>query len=185
MALVCCFCNPLQCNNVTIIEAAAGETDRPAETQLQLQRRWQRRWLLKTRLTLEKLWDALNLCCGGTSACESRSCTHCNVTDNWRGKSRKCSEGVVREQLLLLRGRETSNCRVVELSRTHSAHSANSVTHSAHRLESRLHTEPVLQNRRQHSRGFYPLLVTTTSPYRATPLEVSFFKLFKYNAGIP
>ena len=82
IALVCCFCNSLQCYNATIIEAAAGKTDRPAETQLQLQRRWQRRWLLKTRLALEKLWDALNLFCGGTSACELRSCTHCIVTDN-------------------------------------------------------------------------------------------------------
>ena len=53
--LVCCFRNALQCYNATIIEAAAGKSDRPAETQLQLQRRWQRRWLLKTRLALEKL----------------------------------------------------------------------------------------------------------------------------------
>ena len=99
-----------------------------------------------------------------------------NVTDRREGKKiGDVSQGVVREQLLRLRGRETSNCRVVELSRTHSAHSGTQCTHSAHRLEPRLHTEPVLQNRRQHSRGFYPLLLTTTSPYRATPFKVSFF----------
>ena len=67
----------------------------------------------------------------------------------------------------------------------------HTVTHSAHRLESRLHTEPVLQNRRQHLRGFYPLLLTTTNTYRMTSLGVGFFQPFnsltgfKFNAGIP
>ena len=136
IALVCCFCNALQCNNATIIEAAAGKTDRPAETRLQLQRRW----LLKTRLALEKLCDALNLCCrGGLSLwLEILHPMHCNVMEG--GKSRRCFKGVIREQLLRLRGRETSDCRVVELSRTHSAHSDTQCTQtwaaSAHRTGS-------------------------------------------------
>ena len=64
-----------------------------------------------------------------------------NVTDRREGKKiGDVSQGVVREQLLRLRGRETSDCRVVELSRTHSAHSDTQCTQtwaaSAHRTGS-------------------------------------------------
>ena len=52
-----------------------------------------------------------------------------NVTDRRGGeKIGDVPKGVVREQLLRLRGRETSDCRVVELSRTHSAHSDTQCT---------------------------------------------------------
>ena len=70
---------------------------------------------------------------------------HCNVMEG--GKSRRCFKGVIREQLLRLRGRETSNCRVVELSRTHSAHTVHTVGHTVHTDLSGVCTqkEPVLQ----------------------------------------